>query len=192
MANQLHETPVPHVRLTQPLPPLPLSNMPPQLSIATHIPYRDDPEEEEIEVDGRLQSELSPPGYEPMFNYLRSQQRPNVHPPLYNNCQTISHATIEIPYRDEPFIISIVEEDVDDGAQPPPSYTEIYNPNEIEMRNLLQTYDLDGTPAEQTEEICKWVVAMLLIGLTIAGVGTAFNWGQPNCQWPNNKSSWRC
>lgn len=74
---------------------------------------------------------------------------------------------------------------------PPPSYHDIYNPSEIEMRDLLRTYELDGTPAEQTEEICKWLVAMLLIALTVVGVGIAFNWGQPSCQWPN-QSAWRC
>jgi hypothetical protein len=62
----------------------------------------------------------------------------------------------------------------------PRSYHDIYNPNEIEMRNLLRKDDLDGTPAQQTEEICKWLVAMLLIAQTIVGAGTTFNWGRPS------------
>jgi hypothetical protein len=191
MANQLRETSVPHIRLIQPLPPLP-NRRPHQLSIS--IPYRDDPEEDEEvgELEG-LQTERSPPGYEPMYDYLRSQQRPNSQA-LYHDCQTLPHSSAaEIPYRDRPFVITMTDHEhgPSDTTQPPPSYNEIYNPNEIEMRNLLQQYGLDGTPAEQTEEICKWIVAMLLIALTIAGVGTAFNWGQPSCQRPN-RTAWRC
>jgi hypothetical protein len=34
-------------------------------------------------------------------------------------------------------------------------------------------------------------VAMLLITLTIVGMGTAFNWGRPTWQWPN-QSAGRC
>ncbi len=36
----------------------------------------------------------------------------------------------------------------------------------------------DESPAEETEELVKWVVAMLFVGLTVACVGTAFNWGR--------------
>jgi hypothetical protein len=187
MANQLRETSVPHIRLTQPLPPLP-NRRPHQLSIS--IPYRDDPEEaEEDEQAEGLQTQPSPPGYEPMYDYLRSQQRPNSQPP-FNNCPNTSHTSADVPYRDQPFLVTINDSD-GDTTQPPPSYNEIYSPNEIEMRDLLQNYDLDGTPTEQTEEVCKWIVAMLLIALTIAAVGTAFNWGQSSCQWPN-KAAWKC
>jgi len=79
------------------------------------------------------------------------------------------------PYRDEPFVVTILEEDDANAQPPPPSYNELYRQHEIEMRD----FDTEDTPAEQTEELVKWVVAMLLICLTIAGVGTAFNWGRP-------------
>jgi hypothetical protein len=142
------------------------------------IPYRDGPEEEdEVEELEGLQTQRSPPGYQPMYDYLRSQQRPASQPPS-NNCPNIPHTSADAPYRDQPFIITITDAG-GDTTEPPPSYNEIYSPNEIEMRNLLLHYDLDGTPAEHTEEICKWIVAMLLIALTIAAVGTAFNWGRP-------------
>jgi hypothetical protein len=52
---------------------------------------------------------------------------------------------------------------------------------EMQLQNLVREFDMDGSPAEQTEELVKWVVSMLLIALTIACVGTAFNWGKPGC-----------
>lgn len=55
----------------------------------------------------------------------------------------------------------------------------------------MREFEIEGTPTEQTEEICKWVVAMLLVALTVACVGTAFNWGRPSCHWPN-KGTWNC
>jgi hypothetical protein len=83
--------------------------------------------------------------------------------------------TLQEPYRDEPFVISI------DSSPPPPSYQEIFRQHEIEMDNMQRALarEVDGDPAEQTEDIYKWIVAMLLIVLTIACVGTAFNWGRP-------------
>ncbi|PMD51025.1 uncharacterized protein K444DRAFT_223598 [Hyaloscypha bicolor E] len=186
MADQLSETSVPHVSLSRPLPPLPPRRT---HALSISIPYRDDPEIEEVEIEilEDLQAERSPPGYEPMYDYLRSQQS-NSQIPLPNCQPNPSQGSIRVPYRDQPFIITITDTD-GDTISPPPSYHDIYNPNEIEMRNLLRSYELDGTPAEQTEEICRWLVAMLLIALTIVGVGTAFNWGRASCQWPNASAS---
>ena len=177
MVNQLSETSVPHTSLARPLPPLPPRRTQ-KLSIS--IPYRDDPENEEVEdeVLENLQTQRSPPGYEPMYDYLRSQQQSNPRNALPNCQNDTARTSIQVPYRDEPFIITITDTD-GETVSPPPSYNDIFTPNEIEMRNLLQHYELDGTPAEETEEICKWLVAMLLIALTIVGMGTAFNWGQP-------------
>lgn len=42
--------------------------------------------------------------------------------------------------------------------------------------------DAEDNPGNSREEILKWVVAMLIIGLTVAGVGLAFNWGRVSCQ----------
>lgn len=79
------------------------------------------------------------------------------------------------PYRDEPFVVTI------DSSPPPPSYHEIYRQHEIEMDNMQRAMssESDEDPAEQIEDIYKWIVAMLLIVLTVACVGTAFNWGRP-------------
>lgn len=178
MANQLSETSVPHASLARPLPPLPPRRT---QTLSISIPYRDDPETEEVEVEvlNSLQAQRSPPGYEPMYDYLRSQQQSNLRNELPNCQHNNAQTSIQVPYRDEPFIITITDTDGETVA-PPPSYHDIFNPNEIELRNLLGC-ELDGTPAEETEEICKWLVAMLLIALTIVGVGTAFNWGRPTC-----------
>ena len=69
---------------------------------------------------------------------------------------------------------------------PPPSYedseTEVQNQATIENLMRMTTLDLDSSPAE---EICKFLLAMLVIALTIGAVGTVFSWGRENCQWPS-------
>ncbi|KAL2061370.1 hypothetical protein VTL71DRAFT_7643 [Oculimacula yallundae] len=178
MAQQQHhhDSSIPHSRLSQALPLLPL-HLPmsepielPHLSISTQIPYHDDPAE-----DG--QSPSQPPGYEPMYDYLRSHQRAS-QAPTNHECPEPSNQSIpQEQYRDEPFVVTI---DENDSTQlPPPSYNELYRQNEQERDRLMRQFDMDGTPAEQTEEMVKWVVAMLLICFTIAFAGTAFNWGRP-------------
>jgi hypothetical protein len=184
-------TSITHARLTEALPPLPLSSTP-QLTISTQIPYHDDPADDDITLatlQSHLRAQLSPPGYEPMYDYLRSQQRPTIHiqiqPPVYAPSyvpRSRSAELVEERYRDEPFVVTILEdqaEDADISQPPPPSYTELYRQHEIEMQRLVRDFDTEDSPAEQTEELVKWVVAMLLVCLTIAGVGTAFNWGRP-------------
>ena len=190
MANQLRDISVTHVRLTQPLPPLPKRKPQP---LAISIPYHDDPAEDEASELEALQTQPSPPAYLPMHDYLRSRQQQPESSASYSDCQPLPQASAppQEPYRDQPFIITITDHET--GETSPPPYIEIYTPNDIEMRNLLllQDNDIEGTAAEHSEMICKWIVAMLLVALTIAGVGTAFNWGQPSCQWPN-RESWRC
>ncbi|KAG4432386.1 hypothetical protein IFR05_012136 [Cadophora sp. M221] len=178
MPQQHHRDPsIPHTRLSQTLPPLPQSLpmndliLPPQLSISTQIPYHDDPADDE-------HSPSQPPGYEPMYDYLRSHQRVSLLPPDYECPNNSDQSIPQEQYHDEPFVVTIIEGDA--TQPPPPSYNELYRQNEQETDRLLRQFDMDGTPAEQTEELVKWVVAMLLICLTIAAVGTAFNWGRPN------------
>ncbi|PVH81296.1 hypothetical protein DL98DRAFT_171601 [Cadophora sp. DSE1049] len=174
---QHHRDPsIPHARLSQTLPPIPQS-LPmndliqaPQLSISTQIPYHDDPAEDE-------HSPSQPPGYEPMYDYLRSHQRISLPLPDYECPNTSEQSIPQDEYHDEPYVVTIIENDT--TQPPPPSYNELYRQNEQEMDRLMRQFDMDGTPAEQTEELVKWVVAMLLICLTIAAVGTAFNWGRP-------------
>ncbi|KUJ09613.1 uncharacterized protein LY89DRAFT_627803 [Mollisia scopiformis] len=196
MANHhRRESSVPHVQLTQPLPPLPLSDIPPRLSIATQISYRDDPEEEEEELLSAhsARSPSQPPRYEPMYDYLRARQQMTLQVPTCTRPTSNPENASEEPYRDEPFVITIIDsvEEDDVSQPPPPSYNELYRQNNIEMENLMRQFETEDTPAEQTEEICKWVVAMLLVALTIACVGTAFNWGRPSCTW-TNRSMGKC
>ncbi|CAG8975266.1 hypothetical protein HYALB_00007967 [Hymenoscyphus albidus] len=174
---------VPHTRLLQSLPPvpLPLDDIRPRLQI---VPYRDDPEAAEREVvriDGATPRPSDPPEYQPMYDYLRSKQVTSAHPPAYGTSPSSSFLpmvteappSLEEPYRDESFVITI------DSSPPPPSYHEIYRQHEIDMDNMQRALDSESDPAEQTEDIYKWIVAMLLIVLTVSCVGTAFNWGRP-------------
>ena len=121
-----------------------------------------------------------PPSYEPMYDYLRSQQRPiHLLPPSPNSIPLLPTSELESEqerYRDEPFVIQI-DPDHDIFQPPPPSYEELYieDQNDRELESLVREFDVNTTPAE---EICKFIVAMMLIALTVALVGTAFHWGQ--------------
>jgi hypothetical protein len=194
MANHRRTPSVPHTRLSQPLPPLPL----PLNNLPAQIPYRDDPESAEEEGEGGTehveanQTEplpSEPPEYQPMYDYLRSHQLRNSQAPEDcpgpGNLQIITDPPPFEPYRDEPDEPFVV--DIDASHPPPPSYNDLYREHEIEMQSLERTLEAEGDPVERTEDICKWVVAMLLITLTIASVGTAFNWGRPRCN-----SAMRC
>ena len=70
--------------------------------------------------------------------------------------------------------------DHDLSQPPPPSYEELYieDQNQRELQSLVREFDVDASPAE---EICKFIVAMLLIALTVACVGMAFHWGKLGC-----------
>ncbi|KAJ5041521.1 uncharacterized protein L3040_005106 [Drepanopeziza brunnea f. sp. 'multigermtubi'] len=145
-----------------------------------------------------LLSDHDPPKYEPMFDYLRSRPQPPFPPSPSFPRQSPPHrphrpcpgpvptSAVAIPYRDNPdgpFVVTIATDtdgdvDADAGQPPPPSYEDLYWQQEADARSLMRQFDMDSSPAEQTEELVKWVVAMLLICLTVAAVGTAFNWGR--------------
>lgn len=174
---------IPTIRLSQPLPPLPISLddiRPRNVPAITIIPYHDDPsEEEQIERSPKSPENL-PPSYEPMYDYLRSHQRPtHLLPPSQNTITLIPTSEPAEPYRDEPFVITI-DQDNDIFQPPPPSYEELYVEDQTrrELESLVREFDVDSAPAE---EICKFIVAMLLIALTVACVGTAFHWGKLGC-----------
>ncbi|CZT11607.1 hypothetical protein WAI453_004636 [Rhynchosporium graminicola] len=178
MAQQHHQNPsIPLARLSQRLPPLPLyipmTEEPillPHLSISTQIPYHDDPAEDE-------HTSSQPPGYEPMYDYLRSHQRIS-EVPTNRQCPNTPYLSIpEEQYRDESFVVTIID---GDSGQQPPSYNELYRQNEQERDRLMREFEIEGTPSEQLEEMVKWVVSMLLICFTVAFAGTAFNWGRPS------------
>lgn len=82
-------------------------------------------------------------------------------------------------YRDEPFVIAI-EHDL--SQPPPPSYEELYieDQNRRELQVLAGDVDVD-VEGHSAEEVCKFVVAMLLFALTVACAGTAFHWGGLGC-----------
>ena len=179
---------IPTVRLSQPLPPLPITldeiqarNVP-QITI---IPYHDDPSEDfERSPKSPLFPEAPenlPPSYEPMYDYLRSQQRPaHLLPPTRQTPHIVPEP--EEPYRDEPLVITI-DADQDIFQPPPPSYEELYieHRDRRELQALVLELDDDAAPAE---EICKFLVAMLFIAFTVAFVGAAFHWGKLGCPGP--------
>src|SRR6266536_1035332 len=185
MSNHRRSTSISQLRLSQPLPSLPLNDISPQVSNALQPSYLDVAEEDEGDEPSPLpsppteQSQPQPPDYEPMHDYLRKQQRPTIHPPQYEcTNERISLPPLE-PYQDEPFIVTI-----EASQPPPPSYDELCEEHQQELQRLIRQFDMDESPAELSEDVMKWVVAMLLICLTVACVGTAFNWGRPSCNWP--------
>ncbi|KAM3084094.1 hypothetical protein ACMFMG_001799 [Clarireedia jacksonii] len=186
MPNHHRSTSIPRARLTQSLPPLPQEN------IESHAPYHDDPADDEQEGDRQeedREEEVTggdeanpndlgqPPQYEPMHDYLAARVRrlAQMRPPGYESSTDQSSPediplVPQEPYRDEPFVITI------DADQPPPSYETLYIQTQTELERLEQELNWD---ANHAEDICKWLVSMLLITLTIIAAGFAFNWGKP-------------
>jgi hypothetical protein len=159
----------------------------PQEDIVPHAPYHDDPADDELEenreeVTGGIEANPTdlglPPQYEPMHDYLAARVRrlAQMRPPEYelsadqNSPHDIPLVPQE-PYRDEPFVVTI-----DPDQPPPPSYETLYVETQREIERLEQEMDWDVNHAE---DICKWLVSMLLITLTIVAMGFAFNWGKP-------------
>ncbi|PQE24353.1 hypothetical protein CJF31_00002585 [Rutstroemia sp. NJR-2017a BVV2] len=181
MPNHHRSTSIPRARLTQSLPPLP------QEDIVPLAPYHDDPADDELEenreeVTGGNEANPSdlgqPPQYEPMHDYLAARVRrlAQMRPPEYElSAGQSSQEDIPLvpqePYRDEPFVVTI-----DPDQPPPPSYEMLYVETQTEIERLQQEIDWD---ANHAEDICKWLVSMLLITLTIVAAGFAFNWGKP-------------
>jgi len=171
--SRTHRRELSVVRLTQPLPPLPLplDDIPPPPPKETQLPpYRD-----VDEAQSSTPETQPPPGYEPMYDYLRTHRASN--PPQYNSSSPIVPTASEAPtfivqesYRDEPFIVTI--------DPPPPSYDDVYNQHQEQMQRLIREFDDNGDASERSEEIFKWFMSMVLIILTVAAVGTAFNWGR--------------
>ncbi|RDL31071.1 uncharacterized protein BP5553_09860 [Venustampulla echinocandica] len=186
MADHRRSRSVSVVRLSQSLPPLPGS--PDAIAFQTLAPYRDEPEQEQQsgedeEDESKAMTtprapDSQPPEYEPMYDYLRSKtpEAPQAYgtSPPHGLCLVVGPAPQE-PYRDEP-----LQEPDDDSQHPPPSYQDLYRERErdIELGNLERELGLaDSDPQEQVEDIFKWLVAMLIIILTLAAVATAFNVG---------------
>lgn len=176
MTNHQSSSSISRARLTQSLPPLPQEDeIPP-------VPYHDDPGDDEIAevmegIEGNQGNTNEPPGYEPMHDYLASRVRrlAQMRPPEYEVSSQDQTNDIPLqhqePYRDDPFIITI-----DPNQPPPPSYEALY----IQTQTALEILNGEQDPETgHAEDICKWMVSMILITLTIIAVGFAFNWGHP-------------
>lgn len=160
----------PHARSCQSLPAIPEDEVAPQFAQPKPLePYHDDPagDEDEVEDNRPLGPRLTilpdPPKYEPMHDYLASRGESVAQmPPEYAIYNPRTQSFSFQRYRDadpEPHLVDI--------EPPPPAY-------ELEMGD--DDDDADDTSA--AEDICKWVVCMALIALSVAAVGTMFNWGQ--------------
>lgn len=135
-------------------------------------------------------NQTKPPEYEPMYDYLRSLPRP-IHFFTSPNSNTFLSPTSRPespvdydPYHDEPFIITLSP--LSPSSRPnrqevaPPSYEELYlqhsSPRrQDELHDLVRQMDSEGSWAE---EICKFIVGMIMLALCVVGVGLAFNWGK--------------
>lgn len=181
---------IPSCRLAQPLPPLPFPQSP-SLEEQPLIALKDSQESsiQYAQTSETLVEVAPPPGYTPMYDYLRSQQRQQ--PPLIlraSNVPPICMEGIQMTYRDDPspFIVQI-----DSAQAPPPSYNDLYTSREeqeeADMQRLIRVFDDNGSPAEQSEQVFIWVISMVMIALTVVAMGTVFNWGQPSCNWADRR-----
>ena len=166
------------MRLSRSLPPLPLDELPPR------APYRDNPLPLAVDTQIESSERSQPPDYEPMYDYLRSQNLPAfVDASQYTLRHSIPDNSIQEPYRDEPFIVTI---DESGNLLPPPSYDdsqgEVQNQETAEDMTLMTRLDLE---ANHMEDIFKFLLVMLMIALTVGAVGIAFSWGSGDCQSPS-------
>jgi hypothetical protein len=191
-------TPSQRVTLLSPLTPLrsPFRDMPsPTTPVIEISPAADLESREEEEAPSK------PPDYEPMYDYLRS--RP-INPFTSPNSNTFLSPTSRpqspvdyMPYSDDvdhPFIITLspLSPLSRPGEQAPPSYEELYMQHpcpqrQEELAELVRMMDGEGGRAE---EICKFVIGMVMLTLCVVGVGLAFNWGRGWGPPPNQGRGW--
>jgi len=135
--------------------------------------YRDDPSDDENADGLAVPAALSPPGYVSMFEYLRDRAKhfPNLPVPTFGYTPTVVNVTPDLPdhepYRDDPCVVEI--------DPPPPAYEAIPAPPQAELQ--YESWD-DDSVTWTAEEFLKWLICMLLLALSVVGVGTAFNWGR--------------
>jgi hypothetical protein len=154
-----------------------------------------------------------PPEYEPMYDYLRSSRRP-IHAFTSPNSNTflsptsrpdspVDFGNVDFrPYHDNadhPFVITLSplsprsRPPQNPGEPGPPAYEELYlqhptQQRQDELYDLVRQMDIEGNRAE---EICKFVIGMIMLALVVVGVGLAFNWGKgwgPQCP----RGAYRC
>lgn len=140
-----------------------------QLSLCTDLPYRDDPASPSQE----------PPRYEPMHDYLRSRSLAS-NTPSHGHSQPQAQSQPQLQAQEYTSICPELYRD--DPDPPPPPYSEpslYWRRGEEPNRDRDEDGDEGGNgDRERWEEMVRWVVAMLLICLTVAAVGTAFDWGR--------------
>ena len=131
-----------------------------------------------------------PPEYEPMYDYLRSRPPP-IHFRTSPNSNTFlsptSHPQSPVEYvsftdEERPFIITLSPLSPHTRGEPlPPSYEELFQQYRCpqqrdELQDMVQEMNTRG---ERAEDVGKFLIGMLILALTVVGVGTAFNWGKP-------------
>ncbi|KAI1004223.1 hypothetical protein K3495_g3988 [Podosphaera aphanis] len=171
-------------------PSRPTANHPQQglsvhLSICSYEPYRDDVDEEDEEeedneddVDDDTPASVNnaPPPYQPMYDYLRQCS--------ISQCETFDSSYAYSldsscpPYSDRPFIVQISESE---------SSTYFFDNLNMQQELTLGIFEDDHLTNQEndigdsfeTEDFVKWIVMMMIVCLTVASVGTAFDWGRP-------------
>ena len=130
-----------------------------------------------------------PPEYEPMYDYLRSRPPPinfRTSPNSNTFLSPTSHPQSPVDfftYTDEerPFIITLSPLSPHTRGEPlPPSYEELFLQYRCpqqrgELQDMVQTMNNRG---EWAEDLCKFLIGMLILAVTVVGVGTAFSWGK--------------
>ena len=130
-----------------------------------------------------------PPEYEPMYDYLRSRPPPTNFRTSPNSNTFLSPASHPqspvdfVAYTDEerPFIITLSPLSPHTRGEPlPPSYEELFLQYRCpqqrgELQDMVQTMNSRG---EWVEDMCKVLIGMLILAITVVGAGTAFNWGR--------------
>jgi hypothetical protein len=151
-------------------------------------------------------SQPPPPDYEPMHDYLRTlalhnQQRPSryysptsptfLSPP--SRTQTPGSYTVYMPYQDSPFSTRSQQRAVitlsplsptnhESAPLHPPSYEELYLQHRCPVQQsrlieLVRQMEDDGTNI--AEDICKFVIGLVFVIVTVVIIGNIFNWGRP-------------
>jgi hypothetical protein len=174
----------------------------------SHARSKDSNRSRDMEHHGseRSQPPPPPPDYEPMHDYLRAlalhnQQRSSrYYSPTSNTFlsppsrpHTPGHYTVYMPYQDSPsstrgqqravITLSPLSPTNDESAPlNPPSYEELYLQHRCPVQQsrlieLVRQMEDDGT--NTAEQICKFVIGLVFVIITVVIIGIIFNWGQP-------------
>ena len=144
----------------------------------------------------------APPDYKPIHDYLRTlvltrQERSSrYYSPTSNTFLSPSSRplspSIYMPYSDSPsdqrraiITLSPLSPTGNNNRQTPtdpPSYEELYlqHPCPIQQSRLLELVrQLEESESNLAEDVCKFVVGLVFVVITVLIVGMVFNWGRP-------------